>query len=85
MLFLQNLGTSQPAESEDAVTLVKTLFRHKGPVLSMAAKTISPFSALLMLCLITFWGSSFVVVKITLLEGLTPTRRSGFSSQASCF
>jgi drug/metabolite transporter (DMT)-like permease len=38
----------------------------------MAARTISPLSALLMLCLITFWGSSFVVVKITLLEGLTP-------------
>jgi drug/metabolite transporter (DMT)-like permease len=38
----------------------------------MAAKTISRLNALLMLCLITFWGSSFVVVKITIQEGLTP-------------
>jgi drug/metabolite transporter (DMT)-like permease len=38
----------------------------------MAAKAISSFNAFLMLCLITFWGSSFVVVKITLLEGFTP-------------
>jgi len=38
----------------------------------MATKTISPFNALLMLTLITFWGSSFVVVKIALKEGLTP-------------
>jgi drug/metabolite transporter (DMT)-like permease len=38
----------------------------------MATRTISPFNAVLMLCLITFWGSSFVVVKATLEEGLTP-------------
>jgi len=38
----------------------------------MAPRTISPFNAVLMLCLITFWGSSFVVVKATLEEGLTP-------------
>jgi len=38
----------------------------------MAAKPISPFNAFLMLCLITFWGSSFVVVKVALREGLTP-------------
>jgi drug/metabolite transporter (DMT)-like permease len=38
----------------------------------MATRTISLFNALLMLCLITFWGSSFVVVKATLGEGLTP-------------
>jgi drug/metabolite transporter (DMT)-like permease len=38
----------------------------------MAARTISSLNAVLMLCLITFWGSSFVVVKATLREGLTP-------------
>lgn len=38
----------------------------------MATRTISPFNAFLMLCLITFWGGSFVVVKATLREGLTP-------------
>jgi drug/metabolite transporter (DMT)-like permease len=38
----------------------------------MATKAISPFNAFLMLCLITFWGSSFVIVKIILREGLTP-------------
>jgi len=39
---------------------------------SMEARIISPINAVLMLCLITFWGSSFVVVKATLREGLTP-------------
>jgi len=39
---------------------------------NMAARTISPLNAVLMLCLITLWGSSFVVVKATLQEGLTP-------------
>jgi drug/metabolite transporter (DMT)-like permease len=34
--------------------------------------TISRFNALLMLILILFWGSSFVVVKIALEEGLDP-------------
>jgi drug/metabolite transporter (DMT)-like permease len=38
----------------------------------MAARTISPLNVVLMVFLITFWGSSFVVVKATLQEGLTP-------------
>jgi drug/metabolite transporter (DMT)-like permease len=38
----------------------------------MNDKTISGFNAFLMLTLILFWGSSFVVVKIALKEGLTP-------------
>jgi len=38
----------------------------------MTTKTISIFSTFLMLTLIIFWGSSFVVVKIALNEGLTP-------------
>jgi drug/metabolite transporter (DMT)-like permease len=38
----------------------------------MAASPIRPFYVLLMLGLILFWGSSFVVVKIALTEGLTP-------------
>jgi len=33
---------------------------------------ISRFNAFLMLTLILFWGSSFVVVKIALEEGLAP-------------
>ena len=40
--------------------------------MNLTAKTISLFNALLMLTLVTFWGSSFVVVKIALGEGLTP-------------
>jgi len=38
----------------------------------MATRAISPLNVVLMMCLITFWGSSFVVVKTTLREGLTP-------------
>jgi drug/metabolite transporter (DMT)-like permease len=38
----------------------------------MANKKISSFEFFLMLCLIIFWGSSFVVVKGLLLQGLTP-------------
>jgi len=38
----------------------------------MAASPIKPFHVLLMLALILFWGSSFVVVKVALTEGLTP-------------
>jgi drug/metabolite transporter (DMT)-like permease len=38
----------------------------------MGTRAISRFNAFLMLCLITFWGSSFVVVKLTLREGLSP-------------
>jgi len=38
----------------------------------MTTRTISLFNTLLMLTLIIFWGGSFVVVKITLGEGLTP-------------
>jgi drug/metabolite transporter (DMT)-like permease len=38
----------------------------------MTASPIRPFHVLLMLALILFWGSSFVVVKVALTEGLTP-------------
>jgi drug/metabolite transporter (DMT)-like permease len=38
----------------------------------MKAKGIGRFNAFLMLAVILFWGSSFVVVKIALREGLTP-------------
>jgi drug/metabolite transporter (DMT)-like permease len=38
----------------------------------MATKAIGPFHAFLMLTLILFWGSSFVVVKLALREGLSP-------------
>ncbi len=38
----------------------------------MATRVISPVNALLMTFLIIIWGSSFVVVKIALSEGLTP-------------
>jgi len=38
----------------------------------MASHSISPFQAFLMILLIVFWGSSFVVVKQLLDVGLTP-------------
>lgn len=38
----------------------------------MATGSVGPFDVFLMLCLVTFWGSSFVVVKEVLKEGLTP-------------
>lgn len=38
----------------------------------MTARAINPFHAFLMIVLIVFWGSSFVIVKIALGEGLTP-------------
>jgi drug/metabolite transporter (DMT)-like permease len=38
----------------------------------MTNRTISLFNTFLMIILIIFWGSSFVVVKIALNEGLTP-------------
>jgi drug/metabolite transporter (DMT)-like permease len=44
----------------------------------MATRVISPLNVFLMLCLITFWGSSFVVVKATLREGLTPVAIATF-------
>lgn len=44
----------------------------------MAARAISPLNVFLMLCLITFWGSSFVVVKEVLKEGLTPVSIATF-------
>jgi drug/metabolite transporter (DMT)-like permease len=44
----------------------------------MAARVIGPFNVFLMLCLITFWGSSFVVVKEVLKEGLTPVSIATF-------
>ena len=44
----------------------------------MATRAISLFNALLMLTLIIFWGSSFVIVKIALDEGLTPVAIATF-------
>jgi len=38
----------------------------------MNGRAISRFNAFLMFTLILFWGSSFVIVKIALKEGLTP-------------
>jgi drug/metabolite transporter (DMT)-like permease len=38
----------------------------------MAARSISPFQVFLMVLLIVFWGSSFVVVKEVIGDGLTP-------------
>jgi drug/metabolite transporter (DMT)-like permease len=38
----------------------------------METRAISRFDAFLMFILILFWGGSFVVVKIALMEGLTP-------------
>jgi len=44
----------------------------------MEARTISLFHTFLMLILIFFWGSSFVVVKIVIDEGLTPVAVATF-------
>jgi len=41
-------------------------------------RTINRFNAFLMVMLILFWGSSFVVVKIALSEGLTPVAIATF-------
>ncbi len=38
----------------------------------MATKALSVTNALLLVALIVFWGSSFVIVKIALAQGLTP-------------
>jgi len=48
------------------------LYRCTNRISFMNNRTISRFNAFLMLTLILFWGSSFVVVKIALREGLTP-------------
>ena len=39
---------------------------------SMASRSISPFQVFLMVALIVFWASSFVVVKEILGDGLSP-------------
>jgi len=44
----------------------------------METRTISLLNAFLMLTLIIFWGSSFVVVEIALREGLTPVAIATF-------
>jgi len=44
----------------------------------MANRAIGVFNIFLMLTLIVFWGSSFVVVKIVLREGLTPVAIATF-------
>ncbi len=46
--------------------------------MSAMAKAISPINAFLMICLIVFWGSSFVVVKLAIGEGLTPISLATF-------
>jgi len=57
---------------------VNPLLGEARELANMAARTISPFNAFLMLCLITFWGSSFVVVKATLREGMSPVAIATF-------
>jgi len=49
-----------------------------GKISNMTVRGIDPANAFLMLILITFWGSSFVVVKITFREGLTPVEVATF-------
>ena len=44
----------------------------------MPARVISPFSVFLMLFLIILWGSSFVMVKELLQDGLTPVSIASF-------
>jgi drug/metabolite transporter (DMT)-like permease len=47
-------------------------------VLAMVSVSVRPLFVFLMLVLILFWGSSFVVVKVTLEEGLTPVAIATF-------
>jgi drug/metabolite transporter (DMT)-like permease len=47
-------------------------------VLAMVTVSVRPMFVFLMLVLILFWGSSFVVVKVTLEEGLTPVAVATF-------
>jgi drug/metabolite transporter (DMT)-like permease len=47
-------------------------------VLAMVAVSVRPLFVFLMLVLILFWGSSFVVVKVTLEAGLTPVAIATF-------
>lgn len=47
-------------------------------VLAMVAVSVKPLYVFLMLVLILFWGSSFVVVKVTLEAGLTPVAIATF-------
>ena len=44
----------------------------------MGVRAISRVNAFLMSCLIVFWGSSFVVVKEAMQEGLTPVAVATF-------
>jgi drug/metabolite transporter (DMT)-like permease len=44
----------------------------------MAVRFVGLFDALLLLMLIVFWGSSFVVVKFALREGLSPVAVATF-------
>lgn len=44
----------------------------------MATRAISPTNAFLMVCLIIFWGSSFIVVKAIIGEGFTPIALATF-------
>jgi drug/metabolite transporter (DMT)-like permease len=44
----------------------------------MEKNSIRPLEIILMLCLVLFWGSSFVVVKVLLLEGMTPVSIATF-------
>jgi len=48
------------------------LKRNTAIFCDMASRSISPFQAFLMVLLIIFWGSSFVVVKVLLGDGLSP-------------
>jgi drug/metabolite transporter (DMT)-like permease len=49
------------------------MFKKKAAIFcDMSSRLISPFQALLMVLLIVFWGSSFVVVKVLLGDGLSP-------------
>jgi drug/metabolite transporter (DMT)-like permease len=57
---------------------VNPLLVEAKEIANMAARTISPLNAFLMLCLITFWGSSFVIVKATLREGMSPVAIATF-------
>jgi drug/metabolite transporter (DMT)-like permease len=71
--------TSNEAFSDEGRTLTEACIYKIGEgIIRMAAKNIGPLNTLLMLCLITFWGSSFVVVKFAIREGMSPVAIATF-------
>lgn len=71
-IHLQSLSMVFILQFRARFLLTKLLIRLEDRITHMRTEKISLFNIVLMLTLITFWGSSFVIVKVALNEGLTP-------------